>query len=167
MCNFREDDTIRSMKDSTEIKELVSNRKAGFQYEILDTYEMGIVLVGTEIKSLRDHGGSLQEAYVTIDNGELWLVNATIAPYRFGSFHNHEEKRKRKLLAHKKEIVRLNSAIQEKGLTCIPLSMYLKKGRAKVKIAIAKGKKLHDKRDSIKEREDNKEIQRALKNRSS
>ncbi|MBS0635303.1 MAG: SsrA-binding protein SmpB [Verrucomicrobia bacterium] len=153
------------MKDSTEIKELVSNRKAGFQYEILDTYEMGIVLMGTEIKSLRDHGGSLQEAYVTIDNGELWLVNASIAPYRFGSVYNHEDKRKRKLLAHKKEIIRLNSAIQEKGLTCIPLSIYLKKGRAKVKIAIAKGKKLHDKRDTIKEREDNKEMQRAMKNR--
>jgi len=152
------------MKDSTEIKELVSNRKAGFQYEILETLETGIVLQGTEIKSLRDHGGSLQEAYVTIDSGELWLVNASIAPYRFGSLHNHEEKRKRKLLAHKKEITRLNSAIQEKGLTCIALSIYLKSGRAKVKIGIAKGKKLHDKRETIKEREDERSIQRAMKN---
>ncbi len=152
------------MKDSTENKDLASNRKAGFQYEILETFETGIVLVGTEIKSLRDHGGSLQEAYVSIEGGELWLVNATIAPYRFGSFHNHEDKRKRKLLAHKKEIGKINSAIQEKGLTCIPLSIYLKKGRAKVKIALAKGKKLHDKRESIKEREDNKAIQRAMKN---
>ncbi|MCE5294464.1 MAG: SsrA-binding protein SmpB [Chlamydiales bacterium] len=151
------------MKDSTEIKELVSNRKAGFQYEILETFEMGIVLVGTEIKSLRDHGGSLQEAYVTIDNNELWLVNATIAPYKFGGLYNHEDKRKRKLLAHKREITNLNRAIQEKGLTCIPLSIYLKKGRAKVKIALAKGKKLHDKRDTIKERDDNRDIQRALK----
>ncbi len=152
------------MKDTTEIKELVSNRKAGFQYEILETFETGIVLVGTEIKSLRDHGGSLQEAYVSIDSGELWLVNATIAPYRHGGLYNHEDKRKRKLLVHKKEIDKLNSAIQEKGLTCIPLSIYLKKGRAKVKIALAKGKKLHDKRESIKEREDNKSIQRAMKN---
>lgn len=152
------------MKDTTEIKELCSNRKAGFQYEILETNETGIALLGTEIKSLRDHGGSLQEAYVSIDNGELWLVNASIAPYRHGSVHNHEERRKRKLLAHKKEIIKLAVAIQEKGLTCIPLSIYLRKGRAKVKIALAKGKKLHDKREAIKEREDTKAIQRALKN---
>lgn len=152
------------MKDSTEIKELVSNRKAGFQYEILDTFETGIVLVGTEIKSLRDHGGSLQEAYISVDSGELWLINASIAPYRYGSLHNHEEKRKRKLLAHKKEIIKLQQAIQEKGLTCIPLSIYLKNGRAKVKIALAKGKKLHDKRDAIKDREDTRSIQRAMKN---
>ncbi len=151
------------MKDSTEIKELVSNRKAGFQYEILETIETGIVLQGTEIKSLRDHGGSLQEAYVTIDGGELWLVHASIAPYKFGSLYNHDERRKRKLLAHKKEIQRLNASIQEKGLTCIPLSIYLKSGRAKVKIAICKGKKLHDKRESIKEREDDRAIQRAMK----
>lgn len=152
------------MKETSEIKELVSNRKAGFQYEILETFETGIVLLGTEIKSLRDHGGSLQEAYVTIDADELWLVNSSIAPYRFASFYNHEEKRKRKLLMHKKEIRKLAIAIQEKGLTCIPLSIYLKKGRAKVKIALARGKKLHDKRESIKEREDTRAIQRALKN---
>jgi len=151
------------MKESNEIKELVSNRKAGFQYEILETYETGIVLQGTEIKSLRDHGGGLQEAYVTIDNDELWLVNSSIAPYRFGSIYNHEEKRKRKLLMHKREIRKIASGIQEKGLTCIPLSIYLKKGRAKVKIALAKGKKLHDKRETIKEREDTKAMQRAMK----
>ena len=152
------------MSDTTDTKELVSNRKAGFQYEILETLETGIVLLGTEIKSLRDHGGSLQEAYITIDKGELWLVNVTIAPYRFGGPHNHEDKRKRKHHAHKREITKLNCAIQEKGLTCIPLSIYLKKGRAKVKIALVKGKKLHDKREAIKEREDNKSIQRAMKN---
>ena len=144
-------------------QELVSNRKAGFQYEILETFEVGIALVGTEIKSLRDHGGSLQEAYVSIDEQELWLVNCSIAPYRFGSVHNHEERRKRKLLAHRREIDKINAQVQEKGLTCIPLSMYLKKGRAKVKIALAKGKKLHDKRDTIREREDNRDIQRAMK----
>lgn len=152
------------MKEQSEIKELVSNRKAGFNYEILETFETGIVLQGTEIKSLRDHGGSLQEAYVSIDGGELWLVNSSIAPYRFGSLYNHEEKRKRKLLAHKREIIKLQTAIQEKGLTCIPLSIYLKNGRAKVKIALAKGKKLHDKREAIKEREDDKAIKRAMKN---
>ena len=108
-------------------------------------------------------GGSLQEAYVSIDEQELWLVNCSIAPYRFGSVHNHEERRKRKLLAHRREIDKINAQVQEKGLTCIPLSMYLKKGRAKVKIALAKGKKLHDKRDTIREREDNRDIQRAMK----
>jgi SsrA-binding protein len=151
------------MKEDSDFKELVSNRKAGFSYEILETYEAGIVLMGTEIKSLRDHGGSLQEAYVTIDNGELWLVNSSIAPYRFGSVYNHEEKRRRKLLMHKRELIKMHAAIQEKGLTCIPLSIYLKKGTAKVKIALAKGKKLHDKREAIKEREDNKAVQRAMK----
>lgn len=150
--------------DTPHIKELVSNRKAGFQYEILDTFEVGIVLIGTEIKSLRNNGGSLQEAYISVDRGELWLLNASIAPYRFGSVYNHEEKRKRKLLAHKKEILRITSSIQEKGLTCIALSLYLKNGKAKVKIALARGKKLHDKRDSIKEKEDTRSIQRALKN---
>lgn len=151
------------MKDNDSIKELVSNRKAGYSYEILETLETGIALLGTEIKSLRDHGGSLQDAYVTIDDDELWLVNSSIAPYRYGGVYNHEERRKRKLLAHKREIRKLNAAIQEKGLTCIPLAIYLKKGRAKVKIALAKGKKLHDKREAIKEREDNKAIQRAMK----
>lgn len=154
------------MKDQSEIKELVSNRKAGFSFEILETFETGIVLQGTEIKSLRDHGGSLQESYVSIDGGELWLVNASIAPYRFGSVYNHEEKRRRKLLMHKREITKIQAAIQEKGLTCIPLSIYLKKGRAKVKIALAKGKKLHDKREAIKEREDDRAIKRAMKSYS-
>jgi len=151
------------MNDSAHIKELVSNRKAGFEYELLEKLEVGISLVGTEIKSLRDHGGSLHEAYVSIDKGELWLVNASIAPYRFGNVHNHPEKRKRKLLAHKNEIVRLQAAIQEKGLTCIPLSIYLKNGKAKVKVALARGKKLHDKRETIKRREDAKTIQRVMK----
>jgi SsrA-binding protein len=156
------------MKEPTEatphIKELSSNRKASYEYEILDTYEAGIALLGTEIKSLRNNGGSLQEAYISADRGELWLLNASIAPYRFGSVYNHEEKRKRKLLMHKREILKINSAMQEKGLTCIPLKLYLKNGKVKVKIAIARGKKLHDKRESIKEREDTRAMQRVLKN---
>ena len=145
------------------IQELVSNKKAHFQYEILETLETGIVLKGTEIKSLRDHGGTLQEAYVTCDHGELWLLQCSIAPYRFGSFYNHEEKRKRKLLAHKREIKRFEQAMQEKGLTCIPLAIYLKNGLAKAKIALVKGKKLHDKRADIQEREDKRQMDRAMK----
>ena len=149
-----------------ESRELVSNRKAGFDYAILETFEAGLVLVGTEIKSLRDHGGSLQEAYVRPDRGELWLIGCRIAPYRFGNIHNHEERRDRKLLMHSREIERLARSVQEKGLTLVPLSIYLKKGRAKMKIALAKGKRTMDKREAIKEREDKRRIQRAMRDHS-
>ncbi len=143
--------------------ELVSNRRARHDYEILETLEAGMSLQGTEIKSLRDHGGSLQEAYVIIDKMEAWLKGASIAPYSFGNIHNHEEKRDRKLLLHKREIEKLKRSIQEKGLTIIPLAIYLKRGRAKVKIAVARGKKQHDKRSAIKEREHKRSMERALK----
>lgn len=143
--------------------DLVSNKKATFNYEILETHEAGIVLQGTEIKSLRDHGGNLQDSYVKVLQGEIWLVNCSIAPYRFGNIYNHEEKRERKLLMHKREIDHLHAAIQEKGLTIIPLSFYLKGGRVKVKLAIAKGKKSFDKRAAIKERDEKKVIAKAMK----
>lgn len=145
-------------------KELVSNRKATFNYEILDTFEAGIMLAGTEIKSLRDNGGSLQDAYLKIINHEIWLVGCHIAPYRYGNIYNHEERRERKLLMHKREINALKVASQEKGLALIPLSFYLIKGRVKVRIAIAKGKKVADKRQTIKERDDNRRISQAMKN---
>jgi len=147
----------------THIQELVFNKKALFQYEVVETIETGIVLQGTEIKALRQHGASIQEAYVTVDGNALWLINASIAPYSFGSVYNHEEKRKRKLLAHKREIATVRTALQEKGLTCVPLSVYIKNGKAKVKIAIVKGKKLYDKRESIKERDDKRSMQRLMK----
>jgi len=150
-------------KKETQNKELASNRKAHFEYEIIDTLECGIQLMGTEIKSMREHGASIQEAYIAVDKGELWLINSSITPYQFGSVYNHEEKRKRKLLAHKREIIRFGQTIQEKGLTCIPLAIYLKNGKAKVKIAICKGKKLHDKRKSIQERDEKREISRLMK----
>lgn len=149
------------MNDKTH--DLVSNKRATHNYEILDTFEAGIVLLGTEIKSLRDHGGALQDAYIKVTNRELWLVGSSIAPYRFGNIHNHEEKRDRKLLMHKREILRLKEATQEKGLTIIPLAFYLKNGRVKVKIAIGKGKKSVDKRASIKERDDKRRVEKALK----
>lgn len=144
-------------------KELCANRRAGYNYEILETLEAGLVLMGTEIKSLRDNGGSIAESYIIISKSEAYLKNASIAPYRFGSYNNHEEKRERKLLLHKKEIERLENAIQQKGQTVIPLSLYLKSGRAKLKIAIGKGKKMHDKRSDIKKREQEREISRAMK----
>lgn len=143
--------------------DLVSNRKASYDYEILETFEAGIALQGTEIKSLRDNGGSLQEAYVKVIDQEVWLIGCSIAPYRYGNIHNHEEKRNRKLLMHKREIATLKEATQEKGLTIIPLSFYLKEGRVKVKIAIAKGKKSIDKRASIKERDEKRRINAVLK----
>ncbi len=148
---------------SDEPRDLATNRKAFFQYEILDTYETGIALVGTEIKSLRAHGGSLQEAYIKVMGGELWLINCSIAPYRFGNIHNHEERRDRKLLMHRYEIDKLRRQTQEKGVTLIPLAFYLKKGRVKVKIASARGKKGVDKRAAIKERDDRRTVQRAIR----
>ncbi|MEI6242398.1 MAG: SsrA-binding protein SmpB [Chlamydiota bacterium] len=146
------------MKDGQ--KELVSNRKAFYDYEIMESFEGGIALQGTEIKSLRNHGGSLQDAYITIEKDELWLIHSSIAPYQFGSIHNHEERRKRKLLMHKHEISRLKKATDEKGLTLIPLALYLKKGIVKVRIAIAKGKKNYDKRADIKDKENKRMLQR-------
>lgn len=144
-------------------QDLVSNKRATFNYEILETFETGIALQGTEIKSLRDHGGSLQEAYIKVFAGEVWLVNCHIAPYKFGNIHNHEERRERKLLLHKNEILRLKTAVQEKGLTIIPLAFYLKNGYVKVKIALAKGKSNVDKRQSIKEKDEKKRVQQAMK----
>lgn len=144
--------------------ELVSNRRAFHDYEILETFEAGIVLVGTEVKSLRDHGGSLQDSYVHVSSGQVFLKNAHIALYKFGNIHNHEEKRERKLLLHKKEIKKITKGLQEKGLTVIPLAMYLSnKGYVKVKIGLAKGKKLYDKRASIQEREEKRSVNRMLK----
>lgn len=143
--------------------DIVSNRRATHDFEILETFEAGIVLQGTEIKSIRGHGASLQESYIKVLNGEIWLIGCHIAPYRFGNIHNHEERRDRKLLMHKREINRLKVASQEKGLTIIPLGLYFKEGRIKVRIAIAKGKKNIDKRADIKERDEKRHMQQALK----
>ena len=146
-----------------QTSDLVSNRRARHDYEILETYEAGIVLLGTEIKSLRNHGGVLQDAFVMIEKGEAWLKNSSIALYSYGNIFNHEERRDRKLLLHKKEIEKLKKTVEQKGLTVIPLAMYLKKGFVKVKIAVGRGKKQHDKRSSIKAREQKRDIERALK----
>lgn len=145
----------------TPSSELVSNRRAGHDFEILETFEAGIILLGTEIKSLRNHGGSLQDAYVDVRGPELILLNSSIAPYSYGNIHNHEERRPRKLLMHKREIEKLRRQVIEKGLTVIPLSIFLKKGIAKVKIAIAKGKKTYDKRASLKEKQHTRSMQRS------
>lgn len=148
---------------STRSGDLVSNKRATFDYEILETFEAGISLVGTEIKSLRDNGGSLQEAYVRVINDEVWLIGCSIAPFKYGNIHNHPEKRDRKLLLHKREIAHLANGVQLKGLTLIPLAFYLKNGRVKAKIALAKGKKVHDKRAAVKERDDKRYIDKMMK----
>ncbi|MBX7065803.1 MAG: SsrA-binding protein SmpB [Parachlamydiales bacterium] len=141
--------------------ELVTNRKATHDYEILETFEAGMVLLGSEIKSLRNHGGSLQDAFVDVKGGGATLINSSIAPYSKGGtgVFNHEERRPRKLLMHKREIETLRKKTQEKGLAIIPLSIYLnKKGIAKIRIALAKGKKAHDKRAALKEKADRRSM---------
>lgn len=145
--------------------ELVSNRRAFHNYEILDTLEGGIALVGTEVKSLRNNGGNLQDAYLLVTDAKVLLKNASIAPYRFGNIYNHEERRDREVLLHKREILKLKTVTQEKGLTLIPLALYLKKGFVKVKIGIARGKKAYDKRAALKEKEHKRAIDRALSDR--
>ncbi len=145
--------------------DLSSNRRASHEYEILDTLEAGILLQGTEVKSLKEHGGNLQDSYILISGPHVLLKGANIALYKFGNLNNHEEKRDRYLLLHKNEIRKLKDFSQKQGLTLIPLSIYLKKGLIKVKVAVAKGKKTHDKRESVKLRDHKKEMDRAMKNR--
>jgi len=142
---------------------LTTNRKARFNYEILDTFEAGLKLMGTEIKSLRNGGGNLEGAFAKIYGTELFLVNAYIAPFEFGNINNHEERRDRKLLMHKNEIVKLSQKLQEKGFSLVPLSIYLKQGKAKLELALAKGKKGPDKRKSIREKEEKRRVEQLMK----
>ncbi|WP_201457144.1 SsrA-binding protein SmpB [Chlamydia sp. 17-3921] len=146
-------------------RDIVSNRKALHNYEVLTTVEAGIVLTGTEIKSLRDHGGNLSDAYAIIAKGEAWLLNASIAPYRFGNIYNHEERRKRKLLLHKYEIRKLESKVSQKGISLVPLGMFFSQGYIKVRLGCCRGKKVHDKRRALIEKEKEREIAAAMKQR--
>ncbi len=151
-------------KKNTSSNDLAVNRRASYDYEILETYEAGISLLGTEVKSLRDSGGNLQEAYVRVMDDEIWLIGASIAPYKFGGqLFNHEERRDRKLLMHKREILRLKEGVKLKGLTLIPLALYLKSGKVKLKIALGRGKKRHDKREALISREKQREVERATR----
>lgn len=142
------------------IRTIVSNRKARYEFEILDTVEAGIVLQGTEVKSVREGHVSLQESYATARGEELWLEGCTIQPYAHGNINNHEPSRPRKLLLHKKELRKIMQRTAEKGLTLVPLSIYFKGPRLKVQLAIARGKKLYDKRDTIKKRETERSVRR-------
>lgn len=143
-------------------KVVATNRKARHDYHIEDVFEAGIVLSGTEVKSLRAGRASLVDGYADIDNGEAWLENVHIPEYLQGTWNNHSTRRKRKLLLHKDEILKLQSKVKESGFTLIPLSLYFKDGRAKVELALAKGKKEYDKRQALKERQDKREADRAM-----
>ncbi|WP_414710846.1 SsrA-binding protein SmpB [Pseudonocardia sp.] len=147
-------------------KVIVSNRKARHDYAILDTYEAGIMLVGTEVKSLRLGRASLVDAFATVDDGEIFLRNVHIPEYTQGSWTNHEARRTRKLLLHRGEIERLIGKTREGGLTLVPLSMYFSDGNVKVELALARGKKSHDKRQDLAKRDAEREITRALGRRA-
>jgi len=146
-------------------KTIATNRKAKYEYFLLDSYEAGLVLRGSEIKSIRARKVSITEAYVQVTNDEAWLINAHIAPYDPASRENHDPKRKRKLLLRKKEIRKIWDGIQRKGLTIIPTALYLKNGLAKINIALARGKKMYDKRREITKRDMQRDVDRALKRR--
>jgi SsrA-binding protein len=147
------------------IKVVATNRKARHDYHFHDTFEAGLVLMGSEIKSIRAGRVSLQEGFVLFDGGEAWLVNVHIAQYDPASMQNHEPRRRRKLLLHRREIDRLQSRAQEKGYTVVPTKLYLKDGRAKVEIALARGKRQYDKRQTLAKRDSKRQVERALKER--
>jgi SsrA-binding protein len=142
---------------------IATNRKAFHEYEIVEKLEAGISLTGTEVKSLRDGQASLGDGYVAIEGGEAWLHNVNISPYGAGSYNNPDPKRKRKLLLHRREIVRMASKIQKSGVTCIPLGLYFKGPYVKIQIALAVGKKQYDKRETIRRRESEREARGAMK----
>lgn len=145
------------------IKVVATNRKAGFEYFLFERFEAGLALQGSEIKSIRAGQISLAEAYVNVDGKNAWLVEAHIAPYEQANRFNHDPKRSRRLLLHKKEIHELWDAVRQKGVTIVPTRMYLKNGRAKLEMAIAKGKKLHDKRATIARRDAERESEREMR----
>lgn len=142
----------------------INNRKAKFDYEIIDTIEAGIVLTGTEIKSIRNGHAQLKDSYAIIRNNEAFLLNMHISIYKEGNIFNHDETRTRKLLLHKKEILKLNDKIRLEGFTLVPLKLYIKENHAKVLIGVAKGRKNYDKREVIKKRDIEREMSKAIKN---
>jgi SsrA-binding protein len=146
-------------------KVITENRRARHEYHLLDRVEAGLVLTGTEVKSLREGRAHLRQAYGDVRNGELWLVGAHIAPYEQGSMDQHDPDRPRKLLLHRRQIDSLKGSVQEKGLTLVPTRLYFKNGRAKVELAVAKGKETRDKRRDIAKRDADRQIERALKSR--
>ncbi len=154
----------RSSEDA-EIQVVCSNKRAYHDYEVHDTLECGIVLTGTEVKSLRERHASLEEAYAKIDRGEVWLIGSDIPEYSMGNRMNHKPKRARKLLLHRREIDKFAGKASQKGFTLVPLRLYFKGGRAKVELAICRGKAAHDKRQALKKADAQREIRRAMSER--
>jgi SsrA-binding protein len=152
-------------EQNPDVEPIARNRRARHDYTILDTYEAGIVLTGSEVKSLREGKANLSDSYGIVRNGEIFIINLHISVYERASYNNHEPTRTRKLLLHKREITRLIGAIERQGLTLVPLELYFKHGVAKVAMALGKGKKLHDKRESAKEKDADREIARAARTR--
>lgn len=148
------------MNDISKIKIIGTNRKANFQYEIISRYEAGLVLLGTEVKSLRESKVNLQESYGKFIKDELWLMNCHISEYKYGNINNHDPLRSRKLLFTKRELKKIRSQLEEKGLTLIPTKIYFKGSHIKIEMAIGKGKKLYDKRESIKKRDTERNLKR-------
>lgn len=146
-----------------KIKVVYNNKRATFDYELLERIEAGLVLTGTEIKSVRAHMASLQRSYVQARGDELWLLEANISPYEHGNRENHEPTRPRKLLLHRREINRILTNLNQKGLTIVPTRLYIKGGRAKVEIALARGKRKFDKREDIARRDADRQVERALR----
>jgi SsrA-binding protein len=156
----------RTKKGEEEgIKIITRNKRAFHEYEIHDTLECGLVLTGTEVKSLREGSGNLEDAYAKIEDGEVWLIGCDIPEYTMGNRMNHKPKRPRKLLLHRREIGKFAGKASERGFTLVPLKLYFKDGRAKVELAVARGKQLHDKREAKKKADAQREIRRALSER--
>jgi len=153
----------KASEADSDVQSIAKNRQARHDYAIIDSWEAGIVLTGTEVKALREGKANISDAYGIVKNGEIFLLNLHISPYERGGYVNHEPTRTRKLLLHRKEIRRLIGAVEREGLTLIPLELYFKKGKAKVALALGKGKKLHDKRETARQRDAEREVARALR----
>lgn len=150
-------------REASGDRTVATNRRARHEYEILETVEAGLVLRGTEVKSLRAGHVNFKDSYATMRNGEAWLVGCHVSPYSHGTDANHEPERDRKLLLHRRELARLTGKIAERGLTVVPLRLYFKHGRVKIELGLARGKKLHDKRSALREREVRREMDRAAR----
>jgi SsrA-binding protein len=151
--------------DGDGIKVICRNKRAFHEYEVFDSLECGLALTGTEVKSLREGSSSLEDAYAKIENGEVWLIGSDIPEYSMGNRMNHKPKRPRKLLLHRREIAKFADKAAQRGFTLVPLRMYFKNGRAKVELAVGRGKQLHDKRQAAKKADAQREIRRAMSDR--
>ena len=151
--------------DDQDERPIADNRKAFHDYHILDSWEAGIALLGTEVKSIREGSVNLRDSFARLERGEVWLLNVHIGPYSHSGYSTHEERRQRKLLMHREQIRKLTGKVAERGLTLVPLRMYFKKGRVKVALALVKGKQAHDKRETLRRREIDRETRAAVKSR--